>query len=122
MGQALIAVIEDDSDVRQALRFSLEASGYAVCSFQDGNQALDSAELAQADCMVVDFNLPGLHGAHVIRALRAAGVSCPAFIITGDASGRAKRAAAEIGVPVLEKPLVAAVLAERITAVLAGSR
>jgi DNA-binding response OmpR family regulator len=78
--------------------------------------------LADADCMIVDFNLPGLHGAHVIRALRGAGITCPAIIITGDASGRARKAADEIGVLLLEKPLVAEALAEQITAVLGASR
>lgn len=120
--QALIAVVEDDSDVRRSLRFALEADGYAVCSFRDGTQALESPEIEQADCMVIDFGLPGMNGVELTRAMRRRQVVCPAIIITGDASGRARAAAAEIGAPVLEKPLMADALAEQIAAALAEPR
>jgi FixJ family two-component response regulator len=118
--QALIAVVEDDSDVRSALRFALEADGYDVCAFGDAAQALTSDEFDKADCMVIDFGLPGMNGVELMLALRDRSVECPAIIITGDASGRARAAAADIGAPVLEKPLVADALAEQIAAALAG--
>jgi FixJ family two-component response regulator len=114
----LIAIIEDDSDVLSALRFALEADGYAVCGFRDATQALGSSCIDHADCLVIDYGLPGMDGVELMQALRRRDVACPAIIITGNPTARCRREADAAGAPVLEKPLMAHALAQHIEAAL----
>jgi two-component system, LuxR family, response regulator FixJ len=114
----LIAVVEDDGDVLNALRFALEADGYAVCAFQDAAQALSSLSIDRADCLVIDYGLPGMDGVELMQALRRRNVACPAIIITGNPTERCRREADAAGAPVLEKPLMAHALARQIEAAL----
>lgn len=114
----LIAVVEDDGDVLSALRFALEADGYAVCAFPDAAQALGSVCIDRADCLVIDYGLPGMDGVELMQALRRRNVACPAIIITGNPTERCRREAGAAGVQVLEKPLMAHALARQIEAAL----
>ncbi len=114
----LIAIVEDDEDVLNALQFALEADGYAVCAFLDAAQALDSPNIDRADCLVIDYGLPGMDGVELMKALRSRQVACPAIIITGNPTPRCRREADAVGAPVLEKPLMAHALARQIEAAL----
>jgi len=114
----LIAVVEDDGDVLSALRFALEADGYSVCGFPDAAQALESDCIDHADCLVIDYGLPGMDGVELMHALRRRNVACPAIIITGHLTERCRREADAAGAPVLEKPLMAHALARQIEAAL----
>lgn len=116
----LIAVVEDDGAVRSSLQFSLEAEGYDVCAFGAPAEALASPALRGADCVVVDYGLPGMDGLELIRALRSEQVECPVIIITGGPTLRCRREAGEVGAPVLEKPLMGPALSREIRAVLGG--
>jgi two-component system response regulator FixJ len=115
----MIAIVEDDSDVLNALRFALEADGYAVCAFKDPAQALGSSDIFDADCLVIDYGLPGMDGVELMRALRTRSIACPAIIITGNPSPRCREAASAVGAPVLEKPLMAHALTQQIERALA---
>lgn len=117
----LIAVVEDDGDVLSALRFALEADGYSVCAFPDPAQALGSRCIDDAECLVIDYGLPGMDGVELMQALRRRNVGCPAIIITGNPTERCRREASAAGAPVLEKPLMAHALARQIEAALAPS-
>jgi len=116
----LIAVVEDDMAVRCSLQFALEAEGYGVCAFADAAQALGSADIGQADCLVIDYGLPGMDGLALMEALRGRAIACPAIIIAGTPSVRCRRQAAAAGAALLEKPLMGAALSRQIDAALAG--
>jgi two-component system, LuxR family, response regulator FixJ len=119
--QPLIAVVEDDGDVLSALRFALEADGYAVCAFPDPAQALVSRCIDSAECLVIDYGLPGMDGVELMQALRRRNVDCPAIIITGNPTERCRREARAAGASVLEKPLMAHALARQIQAALTAA-
>jgi FixJ family two-component response regulator len=115
----LIAIVEDDGAVRHALQFCLEAEGYDVCAFPSPSEALASCRLRQADCMVIDYGLPGMDGLDLMRALRSRQVACPAIIITGGAlTLRCRMEADAAGAQVLEKPLIGEALSRVIRAAL----
>ncbi len=116
----LIALVNDDAAVLDALKFSLQAQGYGVCSFQRSRDALDSRVIASADCLVIDDAMPDLDGIALLRGLRQRGLTCPAIILADDATLRCRNAASGADATVLEKPLMDDVVGHRIRELLAN--
>lgn len=82
--QPLIAVIEDEEHIAQALVFNLEAEGYRVHHEADGEAAarwLLSNE-AQPAAILLDVMLPGRDGFEIVRDLRAANRYVPVLMLT----------------------------------------
>ena len=114
----LIAIVEDDAAVLHSLEFDLEAQGYAVCAFSRAAAAIGSPDILAADCLVIDYALPDGDGVALIRSLRRRGVQCPAIIIASNPTARSLLQAEAVGAPVIEKPLMGDVLADRLRLVL----
>lgn len=70
MSSKHILVVEDDSEIREMLRFSLEKSGYAVVEAEDAEQALEKLGVMLPDMMLVDWMLPGMAGPEFVRRTR----------------------------------------------------
>jgi FixJ family two-component response regulator len=116
----LIAIVEDDKAVLDALRFTLQTQGYAVCGFASGRDAARSGRILDADCLVIDYAMPNMDGIGVLQALRQRGLDCPAIIIAGNPTPRCYKEAEVLGATVLEKPLMDDVLGHGVRAALAG--
>ena len=107
-----IFVIEDDGEVRSSTRLFLEALGYAVVEFESAEALLTATDTGGADCLVLDYQLPGLSGLELLDALRARAIRAPAIIVSGNGF-RMQGRAAELGVvAVLRKPLAADALSQ----------
>jgi two-component system, OmpR family, response regulator MprA len=76
-----VLVIEDDTEITDALRRSLRHEGYEVRTAGDGIEALDAAAEFVPDLVVLDLGLPRLDGVEVCRQLRADG-DVPILILT----------------------------------------
>src|SRR3954468_15211195 len=76
-----VLVIEDDTEITDALRRSLRHEGYQVRTAGDGVEALDAAAEFIPDLVVLDLGLPRLDGIEVCRQLRADG-GVPILILT----------------------------------------
>ncbi|MDT8452900.1 MAG: phosphate regulon transcriptional regulator PhoB [Gammaproteobacteria bacterium] len=70
MSSKHILVVEDDSEIREMLRFSLEKSGYAVVEADDAELALEKLGVMLPDMMLVDWMLPGMTGPEFVRRTR----------------------------------------------------
>ncbi len=66
-----ILVVEDDAKMVQLLRLYLEREGFAVATAVDGRSALEIAQRARPDLVILDLMLPKLDGLEVTRRLRA---------------------------------------------------
>ncbi|WP_086838410.1 response regulator transcription factor [Amycolatopsis kentuckyensis] len=78
-----LLVVDDDPDVRESLRDSLEFEGYAVDTAADGERALYRlAADPPPDLAVVDVLMPGVDGLEVCRRLRAGGQRLPVLMLT----------------------------------------
>ncbi len=66
----LIAIIEDDAQIRKFLRISLEANGYRVAEARDGPTGLEVIAAASPDVVILDLGLPTMDGREVIRRVR----------------------------------------------------
>jgi len=79
----VIYVVDDDSDVRQAIRGMLEHDGRLVEDFEDGESFLDAYRPGRNACLLIDANLLGISGLDLLRRLNKVGSQLPAVMITG---------------------------------------
>lgn len=66
----LILIADDDSHIRDVIRFALEKSGMEVIAAKDGAEALTLFGVRQPDLIVLDVGMPELDGLDVCRNLR----------------------------------------------------
>jgi two-component system KDP operon response regulator KdpE len=66
-----ILVVDDEPQIRRALRTSLEAHGYEVQTAGTGEEAVVAAAEDAPDLVFLDLGLPDLDGTEVIRRVRA---------------------------------------------------
>ncbi|WP_305783361.1 response regulator [Symbioplanes lichenis] len=65
-----ILVVDDDDQLRRALRINLSARKYDVQTAADGTEALATAGHTPPDLAIVDLGLPDMDGVDVVRGLR----------------------------------------------------
>jgi len=65
-----VLVVDDEPQIRNALRTNLRARGYEVDLAPDGEAALKLAAQRHPDVVVLDLGLPGIYGVDVIKGLR----------------------------------------------------
>ena len=65
-----VLVVDDEPQIRRALRTSLEAHGYEVATVGTGDEGVVSAAEAQPDLVLLDLGLPDMDGTEVIRRIR----------------------------------------------------
>lgn len=66
-----VVVVDDEPQIRRALRTSLRAHGYEVEAVGTGEEALVAAAETAPDIVFLDLGLPDLDGTEVIRRLRS---------------------------------------------------
>ncbi|PWM40548.1 MAG: DNA-binding response regulator [Clostridiales bacterium] len=77
-----ILAVEDERDLLDVTAKRLEAQGYSVDRCTDGQEALDYAESAQYDLILLDIMLPKVDGLSVLRRLRGQGNRTPVLLLT----------------------------------------
>ncbi|PZM81325.1 MAG: DNA-binding response regulator [Candidatus Melainabacteria bacterium] len=65
-----VLVIDDEPQIRRALRAGLEHNGYEVMLAANGEEGLDVAALKIPDLLILDLALPGTDGFTVLKQLR----------------------------------------------------
>jgi FixJ family two-component response regulator len=78
----LIAVVDDDESVRDALTRLLHTSEFEVNAFASGEEFLESLAIRRPDCVILDFHLPGLNGRDVQRRLTLNKIVLPVIVVT----------------------------------------
>ena len=102
----IVAIVDDDGDVREVLEALLESVGHTVRTYEHGQQLLDDPELGDVTCLIVDQKMPEMTGLALLRALNSAGRTMAALLITGLPDARIVDEARELGaIDVLTKPI-----------------
>ncbi|AZO93228.1 response regulator [Iocasia frigidifontis] len=65
-----VLVIDDEKNIRELIKFNLEAAGYETVLAADGQQGLDKLDEG-VDLIVLDLMLPAIDGLSVCRKIRA---------------------------------------------------
>ena len=102
----LIAVVDDEESVRRALARMLSASQLDVDVFGSGQEFLDSLRTRRPDCVVLDYQMPGLTGRDVQRQLAEAQIRLPIIVVTAhDQPALREQCLADGAVAYISKPL-----------------
>jgi DNA-binding response OmpR family regulator len=110
--------IEDDDQIRLALRLALEDEGYVVEEAPDGRAGLAAFERDEPDLVLIDLRLPDIQGFDVCRTIRAKSI-VPIIIVTAQTDTYDLVAGLEAGADdYVTKPVVPKELAARIRALL----
>ena len=70
MSQPRVLVVDDEPQIRRALRLVLRANGYDVAEVETGERALDALAVEPFDLMILDLMLPDVDGVEVCKRLR----------------------------------------------------
>jgi len=103
---AVVQLVDDDADVRQALTRLLTSAGLPVRAFASAEAFLLTAELEDAACLVLDLRMPGASGLDLQMELATRGVELPIVFLSGHGDVRSSVSAMKSGaVDFLQKPV-----------------
>lgn len=116
----LIAIIDDDEHVREAIRGLMRATGFAAETFPSAHEFLRSTPLKRVSCVIADVNMPGMSGLELFFQLLELGNAIPTILITAfPAESDRSRALAAGAINYLAKPFADSDLLEGVRAALA---
>lgn len=115
---ARVLVVDDEEQIRRALKSILSARKYEVTLAENGEQALDLAIDQNPDMIVLDIAMPGMDGIEVCRELRT-WYAGPILVLSVRAGDAEKITALDTGADdYLTKPFSAGELLARVRALL----
>lgn len=118
-----VFVVDDDSAIRDSLRWLLESAGLQVETYSTGEEFLRSCDLARSGCVVLDVRMPGMDGLTLGGELHARQIPWPVIIITGYPDVATVRRAFDLGaLAFLEKPLDDELLLDNVAQALEADR
>ena len=94
----VIAVVDDDESVREALTGLMKSLGYGAAAFQSAEEFLNSSQRRGAACLISDVQMPGMTGLELHDRLVASGEPIPTILITAYPDETARTRAARAGV------------------------
>jgi FixJ family two-component response regulator len=83
--ETLVAVIDDDESVREALPDLLREFGFAALAFDAAETFLSSESLDRIRCLILDIAMPGMTGPELQQELVNRGLRIPVIFITAHA-------------------------------------
>jgi two-component system, OmpR family, response regulator len=113
-----VLVVEDDTNLLEAIKYNFRKEGYNVVTASDGETALEVARKENPDILILDIMLPKLNGFEVCRILRKE-TTVPILMLTAKADETDKIVGLEIGADdYMTKPFSMRELMARVRAML----
>ena len=78
----VIAVVDDDSRIRESLASLIESAGFTARVFPLANDLLTGDFLAETSCLITDVRMPGMGGLELQRYVRLKRPELPVIFIT----------------------------------------
>jgi FixJ family two-component response regulator len=101
----LIAIVDDDAAVCEAVQGLVEAFGFAAAAFSSAEEFLQSERLNDTACLITDVQLPGMSGLELQSHLTVSGSRIPVIVITAF-PGDDRQALAAGAICFLRKPVI----------------
>ena len=118
----LIAVVDDDAAIREAVQSLLRSVGLRAAVFASAEDFLNSGQLQATDCLIVDVRMPRMSGIELQRQLATAHHPMPIIFITAHGDEETRTRALRAGaVAFLDKPFSDEVLLRAVQAALPSS-
>ena len=104
-GVALISIVDDDDSLRNSLDNLIRSVGFRAQGFSSAEAFLNSNQLHDTACLILDVRMPGMSGLDLQRQLVATHCRIPITFITSQEDDNARTRALEAGaVDFLYKP------------------
>ena len=118
----VIAVVDDDTSIRDAVVHLLLAHGYGTEAYSSAEEYLGATSTGKAMCLVTDIELGGISGIGLVRELSTTGFNLPVIFVTGCESETTRGEALVVGcVAYLLKPFPPHLLLEAIVKAIGAS-
>lgn len=79
--QQTIALVDDDKNILTSVSMALEAEGYQVRTYNDGEEALRGLSQQPVDLAILDIKMPRMDGMELLQKLRS-GSNLPVIFLT----------------------------------------
>ncbi len=116
-----IALVDDDRNILTSVQMALEAEGFDVCTFPDGDEALRGLTQKPADLAVLDIKMPRLNGLELLQRLKqnATTAGMPVIFLTSKDEEIDEIMGLRMGADdYIKKPFSQRLLVERIRSIL----
>ncbi|MDE1900718.1 MAG: response regulator transcription factor [Alphaproteobacteria bacterium] len=116
-----IVLVDDDRNILTSVQMALEAEGFEVRTFPDGDEALRGLTARPADLAVLDIKMPRLNGMELLQRLRQSGATAqmPVIFLTSKDEEVDEIMGLRMGADdYIKKPFSQRLLVERIRALL----
>jgi len=115
----LVAIVDDDESMLEALKGLLKEAGFAARAFASAEEFLQSGEQHHTGCLIADIRMPGISGLDLQARLKADNIDIPIIFITAHGDEHMRMQALRSGaVDFLAKPFDDEVLLESVRAAL----
>jgi FixJ family two-component response regulator len=115
----MVAIVDDDESVRNALQGLMKAAGYSAQAFASAEEFLNSGQRNNTACLIADIRMPGMSGLEMQAKLNAEHCRIPIVFITAHGDTNMRMQALRAGaVEFLAKPFNDDVLLEHVRAAL----
>lgn len=81
-----LLIVDDEEAILKALERALSMLGFEVATANDGTKALNLLSYSRFDLMVLDLQMPGIHGIEVMRRAREMDRQLLIVVLTGTAT------------------------------------
>ena len=121
----MIFCVEDDSNIRELVIYTLETTGFKARGFEDGREFLEALALETPELVLMDIMLPGDDGLELLKKLKASPKTreIPVIMVTAKGAEYDKVKGLDLGADdYVTKPFGMMELVSRIKAVLRRTR
>ena len=121
----MIFCVEDDSNIRELVVYTLETTGFKARGFEDGKEFLEALALETPELVLMDIMLPGEDGIELLKRLKASPKTrdIPVIMVTAKGAEYGKVKGLDLGADdYVTKPFGMMELISRIKAVLRRSQ
>ncbi len=94
-----VLIVDDDPDITAfiKLKLTMEARHFSIDTVESGRDCLDFVRGNKVDCILSDYQMPGMNGMELLEALRVQGYETPFIFITGQGNEEVAREAFKKG-------------------------
>ncbi len=93
IAKPVIAVVDDDSRVRESLASLIESAGFTARVFSLAKEFLQEDFVAGTSCLITDVRMPGMDGLDLQRCVRLERPELPVIFITAHHDDEVERCA-----------------------------
>ncbi len=114
-----LMLVDDEADFRKAVTSVMTRRGFDITEASRGEEALALIIKVKPDIVILDLNMPGLHGIDTLQEIRKIDENLPVIILTGHGDYNSAMAGIKLDiVDFLQKPVDLDLLAIKIKALL----